>query len=321
MVAATASRPRRAAVICAVVLFSLFGQLPFATAQTIEANPPWPAHCPLRIGLLIDQSSSMEPRFDEVREAASNVVDALRDKHSEVSIIDFGTDARVVRSAVDISDDDSRHQLKEQIGDLSAHDGDNDGATNWEAAFLAAKELRLNVAVLITDGLPNVYGNPVQEGDEAVPAAIAASTQLKRDHTRVAGVGIDLDQVGARNLASVTGPNVGQDYFVTDTSGLLRQLYGIVASSCGVTIAALPQPEPPVFPWGKVLLGTLGGLVLLALVAYALHRRRGTSVRPAPATAGGGSAKGGRIDHSDLTKRVRGIRPDEQNTNLHKDQP
>jgi len=264
----------------------------------------------------------MEPRFDEVRAAASNVVDALRDKNSQVSIIGFGTDAQVVRSAVDVSDDDSRHQLKDQVNNLSARDGDNDGATNWEAALLAAKGLQLDVAVLVTDGLPNAYGNPVQQGDNAVPAAVAAANQLKHDHTRVAGVGIDLDQAGARNLASVSGPSVGQDYFVTDTTGLLRQLYGIVASSCGVAIGALPQPEPPDFPWGNVVLGALGGLLLLAVVAYGLHRRRGgVSVKPVPSGAGSGIAKEGRIDHSDLSRRVRGIRPDEQNTNLSKDQP
>jgi hypothetical protein len=297
---------------------STLGQCAVARADEVGANPPWPAACPLRLGLLIDQSSSMDPRFGEVREAASNVVDALRDKRSEVSIIGFDTDAQVIRSAVDVSDDDSRHGLKDQIEDLST----NDGATNWEAALLAAKGLRLDVAVLVTDGFPNVYGNPAQEGDNAVPAAIAAANQLKRDHTRVTGVGIDLDQVGARNLASVTGPSAGQDYFVTDTSGLLRQLYGIVASSCGVALAALPRPEPPAFPWGNVLLGALGGLVLLALVAYGLHRRRGgASTRPVPAGASGSAARGGRIDHADLTRRVRGIRSDEQNTDHPKDHP
>jgi hypothetical protein len=299
----------------------VLGQTPFATAQEIEANPPWPAHCPLRLGLLIDQSSSMEPRFDQVREAASNVVDALRDKRSEVSLIGFGTDAQLIEPAADVSDDDSRHQLKDRIGDLSVRD-DDAGATNWEAALLAAKGLDLDVVVLVTDGFPNAYGNPVQQGDQAVPAAITAADQLKTGHTRVAGVGIDLDEAGARNLASVTGPNAGQDYFVTDTTGLLRQLYGIVASSCGVVIGALPQPEPPVFPWIKALLGTVGGLLILALVAYGLHRRRGgTGTRPAPASAGRGIADHGRIDHSDLTRRVRGIRPDDQNTDFPKDQP
>lgn len=264
----------------------------------------------------------MADRFGEVREAASNVVDALRDKRSEISIIGFGTDAEVIRSDVDASDDDSRHQLKDQIGGLSAHDGDN-SETNWEAALLAAKKFRLDVAVLVTDGFPNVYGNPTQADDgQALAAAVTAANQLKQDGTRLTGVGIELDETGARNLESITGPGRGDDYFVTDTAGLLRQLYKIVASSCGVPLAALPQPEPPGFPWTDVLLGSLGVLALIGAVAYGLHRRRGAASNvPAPAGAGGGIAKDGRIDHSDLTRQLRGIRPDEQNTDSTKDRP
>jgi hypothetical protein len=264
----------------------------------------------------------MADKFGEVREAASNVVDALRDKRSEISIIGFGTDAEVIRSGVDASDDDSRHQLKDQIDGLSAHDGDS-SATNWQAALLAAKEFRLDVVVLVTDGFPNVYGNPVQEGeDQAIAAAVTAANQLKQDGTRLTGVGIDLDKAGARNLENITGPSRGEDYFVTDTAGLLRQLYEIVASSCGVPLAALPQPEPPAFPWTKVLLGALGALALIGAGAYGLHRRRGAaSAVPAPAGGGGGIAKDGRIDHSDLTRQLRGIRPDEHHTDSTKDRP
>ncbi|MGH3878558.1 MAG: vWA domain-containing protein [Actinophytocola sp.] len=293
-----------------------------ATAQQSVPNPPWPSHCPLRLGLVVDQSDSMAAKFGEVREAASNVVDALRDKRSEISIIGFGTDAEVIRSDVDTSDDDARHQLKDQIDGLSAHDGD-DSATNWEAALLAAKEFRLDVAVLVTDGFPNVYGSPPTQGeDQAIAAATAAANQLKQNGTRLTGVGIELDETGARNLESITGPGRGDDYFVTDTAGLLRQLYKIVASSCGVPLAALPQPEPPDFPWTEVVLGALGALALIGAVAYGPHRRRGAATTaPAPAGAGGAIAKDGRIDHSDLTRRLRGIRPDEQNTDATKDRP
>jgi hypothetical protein len=317
--AATPSVSRRFTVVCAVIAFLVLGHPNASGAQESTPNPPWPSHCPLRLGLVVDQSSSMAARFEEVREAASNVVDALRDKSSEASIIGFGTTAEVIRSAVDVSDEDSRHELKDQIVGLSAYSGD-DSATNWEAALLAAKELQLDVAVLITDGIPNVYGNPALEGDEAVPAAVAAANQVKQDGTRLTAVGIDLDAIGTRNLESITGPRRGEDYFVTGTAGLLRQLYEIVASSCGVPLDALPQPEPPVFPWMKALLGALAALALIGAVAFGLHRRRaGPNSIPAPARAGGGIAAAGRIDHSDLARQLRGSQPGDQNAHSTKD--
>jgi hypothetical protein len=266
-------------------------------------NPPWPASCPLRLGLVVDQSSSMVGRFGDVREAARNVVDSLRDKPSEVSIIGFGTDAEVISAAVDVSNDDARHQLKDRIDELDAHDGD-DSATNWEAAFVAARTLDLDVVILMTDGFPNVYGNPVQEGPEAITAAVAAADQLKSEGTRVTAVGIDLESGGEDNLRVITGPGRGDDYYVTGTAGLLRQLYGIVASSCGVPLTALPQPEPPTFPWGPTILGTLAGLALLTVVAFLFHRRRATVTAPSrPSRA---VARDHRIDHSHLTERLRG---------------
>lgn len=292
--------------MCAVVAALSFG-VP-AGAQADVANPPWPARCPLRLGLVVDRSSSMDGRFGEVREAAANVVDALRDKPSEVTIIGFGTAAEVVRSAVDVSDEETRHQLKDQINDFGTLGGD-DSATNWEAALSTAGKSSLDVVILITDGLPNAYGDPAVEGPEAVDAAVDAADRLKEGSTRLAAVGIDLDQEGERNLQAITGPVPGEDYYVTDTAGLLRQLYSIVASSCGVAIAQLPQPEPPVFPWLQTIVGTLACLLLIGLAAALLHRRRAGS-GPRPATGPSRSAvAGSAIDYGHLAQRLRDEKP------------
>lgn len=256
----------------------------------------------------------MANRFDEVREAASNVVDSLRDKPSEVTIIGFGTGAEVLWSDVRVSDDDARHELKGQIGDLGTYGGDS-SATNWEAAIVAAGESRLDVVILITDGLPNVHGNPVQQGPEAEPAAVAAAAlaadRLKSGGTRLVAVGIDLRSDGEKNLEFITGPTRGEDYYPTDTAGLLRQLYGIVASSCGVPLAALPTPEPREFPWLPAILGTLGVLLVLGLAAFTLYRRRALTAGPAAAARSARQTISGSpaIDHSDLARRLRDDRP------------
>lgn len=293
-------------VLCATVI--ALSAVPVA-AQPGVPNPPWPARCPLRLGLIVDRSSSMSARFNDVREAASNVVDSLRDKPSEVTIIGFGSSAEVIGPSVNVSDEDSRHQLKDQIGQLTAHDGE-DGATNWEAALTAVRQPRLDVVVLLTDGLPNAYGNPVREGPAAVDAAVAAADQLKTHGTRLVAVGIDLGPEGEQNLRVITGSGRGEDYYVTDTAGLLRQLYGIVASSCGVPMEQLPQPEPPEFPWWQTIVGTLSGLLIIGLAALVLHRRRGASGRGlAPAGRSRSAVSGSAIDHSHLTSQLRADHP------------
>src|SRR5947208_2641386 len=65
-----------------------------AAATTTE--PSWPSRCPLKVGLLLDRSSSMAPTFKTVRSSASDLVDALRDQPSQVVVVGFGTKADVV---------------------------------------------------------------------------------------------------------------------------------------------------------------------------------------------------------------------------------
>lgn len=298
-------KPQRGLVAAFLaVLVAALTCLP-AAAQDV-ANPPWPSSCPLKLGLLVDRSTSMGARFGDVREATRNVVDALRDKRSEVTIIGFGTVASALGSPVDVSDEDARHDLKDRIDDLDTG-GDVGGATNWEAALTTARPLDLDVVVLITDGEPNAFGNPPQESTEqALTAAKAVSDQLKTSGTRVVGVGIDLATTGEENLKAVTGPVAGQDHFVSDTSGLLRQLYDIVASSCGVPLTALPTPEPAVFPWQEVLLGALGLLLLVGLIALLRHRGRGrvAPVATAPKSAPPAKPAPVAINHQDLMQEM-----------------
>jgi len=291
-------------LIFAVFAAAMLMASPVAAAQDVT-NPPWPKRCPLKIGLLVDQSDSMSARFEEVREATSNVIDALRDKPSQVTIVGFGTIARTVRAGVEVSRSDDRHDLKDAIEELDTGDSTG-GATNWDAAFSAVEPLALDVVVLITDGMPTAYGNPPLDSPEQ-PLAVATATanRLKAAGTRVVAVGIDLRSGADSNLKSITGSQADQDYFTGEQSSLLRRLYDIVASACGVPQEALPRPEPGVIPWNEIGLALLVGLPLLALMAFWLHRRRRGAIGDTPQRAEKQRVTAREVDHSALAEQMR----------------
>jgi von Willebrand factor type A domain len=229
----------------------------------------------------------MRGRFGEVREASKNVVDGLRDKRSEVTVVGFATNAAVITSAVDVSDQDARQGLKRTIDGLDA-DG---GATNWAAAMDEVYSLDLDLAVMITDGVPTALGNPARDGvyeQEPLAAAATAADRLKRSGTRIVAVGIELQPGADRNLAMITGPDRGKDFYPSESADLLQRLYEIVASACGVSITALPAPEPASFPLLETIVGAFVALLLLMLAGYLLRRRRGglsrhpSIIRPSP---------------------------------------
>ncbi|MEU4742624.1 vWA domain-containing protein [Actinosynnema sp. NPDC023658] len=277
---------------------------PPATAAQDVTNPPWPARCPLAVGLLIDQSDSMSGRFGEVRQATRNVVDALRDKPSKVTIIGFGTEARTIRSGVDVSDDSSRRRLKDDVDLLDVGEGTG-GATNWDAALAAAAAQDLDLVVLITDGMPTAYGDPARDGpDTPLTAAVATADRLKRAGTRVVAVGIDLAPGADANLAAITGTRTEQDYFTGEQSSLLRRLYDILASACGVPFEALPKPEPAVFPWRDALLAALAAVSLIGLLAFLLYRRRRHPVRADGPVQPNKADAPAVIDHAHLAQRL-----------------
>lgn len=242
-----------------------------------------------------------------------SLVDALRDKNSEVTIISFGSAAHTITPLTNVSVEDERHRLKDGIDSLDVLSGD-DGATNWDAAFTALGQQRLNLVVIVTDGEPNAYGTPAQGTDNAtdtrpLTAATTATDHLKAGGTRIVAVGIGLlDETATANLAKITGPEAGSDYYTSQVTDLLHQLYDIAAKACGVPISALPGPEPPSFPLAKVLLWATAGLLMVAAAAYLLHRRRRGPVSAASHSTPTSRPADPTIQHDDILREITGDR-------------
>jgi hypothetical protein len=285
--------PRVCCLVGATVLLLVVGAQPANAAPVPE--PAWPAKCPLRVGLFLDRSTSLQAGFDDVQQASKDLVDALRDHPSEVMVAGFGTTASVARPLTDVSNKSGRSAVKDAIDSLTTFDGSGQGATNWEAALQVAQSSKVQIAVILTDGIPNVYGSPVQQvkqgDDSALTAARKVADRLKRSGTRVVPVGIELGEGGVENLEAISGSTAGDDYFVTRVTVLRGELYQIAAKSCGVPVSALPTPEPPGFPLRNVIIGVVAGVALLVGMGLAVNRLRtgskpgnhlSRSARPAP---------------------------------------
>ncbi|HEU0087346.1 MAG TPA: vWA domain-containing protein [Pseudonocardiaceae bacterium] len=255
------------------------------TARADSPNPPWRQQCPQRIALVMDLSESMGPNLDSIKQSASDLIDALRGARNEVAVVAFGTDAAIAVPPTDVGADDQRRKVKEQIKDLTLLEG-NLGGTNWEAALTTVGALQPDVVILLTDGQPTAHGQPAVAGSgpwdpEHLAFAVRAAKALQGSGTRVVGLGIGLPTENVSNLAAVTGPTAGDDFYPTDTSGLLGKLYDIASKACGLPVVALPQPEPGTFPLIPIISAGLVTVLAAVIGGILLNRRRSATVVPA----------------------------------------
>ena len=275
------------AVIALFLLVATFtGSWPAAAATT---NPAWPAKCPQRVVIVLDLSSSISPYLPEVKKSATDLVDALRGAPNEVAVVTFGTAASVAVPLLDVGNDAERARLKELVDRVGLGAGDG-GATNWEEALHTAEALDPGVVLFLTDGEPTAHGTAStgysQSTDNLTPA-VQVADRMRRDGTRIVGVGMGLQSASIPNLVQVTGPVAGDDYYETgsDAVGLLDKLYDVAGKTCGIPVTALPQPEGGGFPVVPVVVGTLGLALAIGVVGYLRSRRRHVSGRPAPGPA------------------------------------
>lgn len=231
----------------------------------------------------------MASSIGKVRSAASDLVDALRGDSNRVAVVSFANSAKVEVPMTDVGTGGSREDVKDAIEDLGIGGlfGLGGGGTNWQSGLRVAADMSPDLVVMISDGEANTYQEPAVPGLESTPeyaanrplgAAVRVADELRDKGVRVVAIGVGA--VNTANLAAISGPAAADDYFTTDTGGLLRQLYEIASRACDIPVAALPQPLGDTFPLREVLIGSLGGLLLLVIIGMLLSRRRhGTTAR------------------------------------------
>jgi Prealbumin-like fold domain/von Willebrand factor type A domain len=222
-------------------------------------NPPFPEKCGLRVALLFDLSGSIGGNITQLRQAGVDFVNALTGTPSSVGVYTFASFAPANTTnnsnmeLTSVSTADSAARVKDKINGLTVQT--TGAATNWDQGIwqIAADPTNYDVAVVLTDGNPTVYG-PNASGPGSytrfieVENGIFSANTLKARHTKILSVGIGSVGASHANLASISGPAEGTDYFATDFADLSDLLTRLARENCQGTINVVKQVVPASSP-------------------------------------------------------------------------
>ena len=230
-------------------------------------NPALPQRCGINVMLVLDESGSIGSNAENVRRASRAFLNALSGTASQVSIIDFSTNAarpvgyHVVTGEVQPDGTGATGTIGSDFEPYLRDDYRPNGWTNWEDAFHEVKVANdakpvADLVVFITDGDPTARNtkngtvtNLVEGEAEAMRNAAAEADRVKGQGSRVfaLGVGAAVTTQGgnsARRLTAISGfnqyPNTqfrNADYtLVKQFDQLAQALREIVAELCGAGI-------------------------------------------------------------------------------------
>lgn len=174
---------------------------------------------PIDVALVVDASGSMEGAgIEEAKRACAAVVDELRDGDA-LSIVTFGSQAKIVVEASRVTDK-SREAAKKAILGIRA-DGTTDMAGGLRLGIEQARALLdpngINRIVLIGDGVPN---------DPALLPALADQAASLRLPVSSLGLGPEFDETQMSMLAQRSG---GSFHFVADSGKVAKVFHEEIA--------------------------------------------------------------------------------------------
>ena len=174
-------------------------------------GPPGRAPTPVRVHLVIDTSTSMARRWDEVREAALALVGRLRPE-DELVIVAYATDARIALAPALVGDGAA---ARAAILGLSC-----EGRTNIEAGLRAAYATLApsggSIVLLLSDGVP--------EGGFATPRELGALAAEARVRTGATTVTIGLGSEFHAGILGAIARRGGGDFRIAPTAHELGAL-------------------------------------------------------------------------------------------------
>lgn len=235
--------------------------------QYVRDNPVI-NQCGLDIAMVFDLSGSVNNSQDQLAAAANSFVDALTGTDSSVSLYTFSTGSpatvwsggnttNVIVPNHPVQQSVSTPQGANTVKSWYSDPSDNtatftpSGGTNWDRGLYAPVQSgnSYEVAIVFTDGNPTFYGNAQGPGSSTgfkeLESGIFSANALKNAGTRVIAVGVGsgvTSTVSGLNLASISGPEKGSDYFQTpDYAEAAEVLRSMIADQCAGNITVVKQ--------------------------------------------------------------------------------
>ncbi|WP_191621834.1 vWA domain-containing protein, partial [Microbacterium caowuchunii] len=225
----------------------------------LPACAPERAAEPLSLAVQFDLSSSVtEVQGKAYAAAFENLVTELEGMRVELSLMTFGSSSPVVagRESGPWSLDDPA-DVDAVLADIAAFTtrvpGPPTQFTNWDLALrhVADQDGAFDQLLILTDGAPNYVSNASGTGGvpvsgslvtiAALEQAVFSANAVKAEGTRISAIGIGNGATGdaAVNLAAISGPVAGSDYFESDWSTIaddLRTAASVVDCTLPVTV-------------------------------------------------------------------------------------
>jgi len=206
-------------------------------------NPAWPNKCGIKLGLLVDRSNSISTsEGTQLKTAAKGFVDALAGTPSQIAVAQFRKTASQTIGFTSVTNPAGVTAVKTTIDGYGFGTDDDDGSTNWDAAFQSQKNLGADVVVILTDGNPtsrNIDGSGGTGSSDNLgynlDAGITSANEVKANGARIVAVGIGSD-VDTNNLKAISGPTNNGDYFTSSFETLNAKLIEIAQKLCGGTV-------------------------------------------------------------------------------------
>ena len=229
--------------------------------QNTGVNPVAPTKCGLNVALVLDVSGSVAGSLPALKTAATTFTNALVGTPSSLALFTFAATAPANatnnqnRPLTPVSTQAGADVVNGWINGVTAG-----GTTNWDRGLFQVQQStsQFDIAVVITDGNPTVYGNTEGPGNytrfREVENGIFSANAVKAENTRILAFGVgDGISAGAANLAAISGPTANSDYFQTSNYAEVGTiLKNLALGSCNGSVTVVKQVVPNTAPAGSI---------------------------------------------------------------------